>query len=59
MNQNSYLPKYLKIKNKIMKFIEDGKIQPGEKIPTEMELAKKYDASRHSQKGFKSAVPGG
>lgn len=48
MNQNSYLPKYLKIKNKIMKFIEDGKIQPGEKIPTEMELAKKYNASRHT-----------
>ena len=48
MSKSSYLPKYLKIKNRIKKFIEDGEVQPGEKIPTEMELAKKYNASRHT-----------
>jgi len=48
MDQESYLPKYLKIKKDIKKLIKKHKIKPGEKIPSEYELAKKHDVSRHT-----------
>ncbi len=48
MDQDSYLPKYLKIKKDIKELIKKHKIKPGEKIPSEYELAKKHDVSRHT-----------
>jgi len=45
---NDYLPKYLKVKQDIEKLIKDNKIQPGDRIPSESELAKKHDVSRHT-----------
>lgn len=43
-----YLPKYIKIKNDIEDMINKGEIKPGNKLPTENELAKNYDVSRHT-----------
>ena len=48
MDQDSYLPKYLKIKKDIKELIKEQKIKPGEKIPSENELANKHDVSRHT-----------
>ena len=48
MDQDSYLPKYLKIKKYIKQLIEEEKIKPGEKIPSEYELANKHEVSRHT-----------
>jgi len=44
----NYLPKYIKIKNDIEDMINKGEIKPGNKLPTENELSKKYDVSRHT-----------
>ncbi|AGB41681.1 transcriptional regulator [Halobacteroides halobius DSM 5150] len=46
--KEDYLPKYVKIRNKIKESINQGQIKPGDKLPTENELTKKYDASRHT-----------
>ncbi len=45
---NRYLPKYLKIKNDIEELINKGQIKPGAKLPTEHEMARDYDVSRHT-----------
>ncbi|HKL13385.1 MAG TPA: GntR family transcriptional regulator [Halanaerobiales bacterium] len=45
---NEYLPKYIKIKNDIEDMINEGKIKPGSKLPTENELSEKYGVSRHT-----------
>ncbi len=45
---NEYLPKYIKIKNDIEDMINEGKIKPGSKLPTENELSEKYEVSRHT-----------
>lgn len=42
------IPKYIYIKNQIYKLINEGRIKPGNKIPTENELAVEYNASRHT-----------
>lgn len=39
------VPKYIEISNDIIKSIESGEYQPGDKIPSENELIKKYNAS--------------
>lgn len=48
VNNESYLPKYLKIKNQIEEVINQGEIKPGDKLPTESELTGKYNVSRHT-----------
>ena len=45
---NNYLPKYIKIKNDIEDMINEGEIKPGNKLPTENQLAQKYEVSRHT-----------
>ncbi|MFO7814630.1 MAG: GntR family transcriptional regulator [Halanaerobiales bacterium] len=45
---DNYLPKYIKIKNDIEEMINKGDIKPGNKLPTENQLAKEYDVSRHT-----------
>lgn len=45
---DNYLPKYIKIKNDIEDLINEGEVKPGNKLPTENELSKKYDVSRHT-----------
>lgn len=41
-------PKYLKIKHSIQSLVEKGSYQLGEKIPSEADLRKEYDVSRHT-----------
>ncbi|MCL6599946.1 MAG: GntR family transcriptional regulator [Alicyclobacillus macrosporangiidus] len=41
-------PKYLQLVEDIKSWIESGKLAPGDKIPTEYELAKQYNISRHT-----------
>ena len=38
-------PKYIQISEEIIKTIESGKLQPGDKVPSENELIKKYNIS--------------
>jgi len=42
------LPKYLKLKNAIIERINRGVYKPGDKLPTENELASEFDISRHT-----------
>lgn len=39
------IPKYIEISNEIIKSIESGDYQPGDKIPSENDLIKKYNTS--------------
>ncbi|EGK07429.1 GntR family transcriptional regulator [Kroppenstedtia eburnea] len=41
-------PKYQQLKNEIEKWIRSGKFQPGEKIPSELELAEQFGFSRQT-----------
>ncbi|MFW6381730.1 MAG: GntR family transcriptional regulator, partial [Bacillota bacterium] len=46
--RDEHLPKYIKIKNHIKDFIEKGKFKEGSKIPTEYELSREFNVSRHT-----------
>ncbi len=46
--QDNYLPYYVKIKQYLRQFIASA--QPGEKVPSEFELAKRFDVSRGTAK---------
>ncbi|MFP4660579.1 MAG: substrate-binding domain-containing protein [Halanaerobiales bacterium] len=48
LDNNNYLPKYLQVKNFILKTIDDDGIQPGDKMPSENELRERYHVSRHT-----------
>ncbi|MDI3548808.1 MAG: GntR family transcriptional regulator, arabinose operon transcriptional repressor [Halanaerobiales bacterium] len=48
MIDNNHLPKYLALKKKIENLINQGKVEPDNKLPTENELAKRYGVSRHT-----------
>ncbi|MFP4015781.1 MAG: substrate-binding domain-containing protein [Halanaerobiales bacterium] len=48
LDNSSYLPKYLQVKNLILKSIENGIIKPGDKVPSENELKEQYNVSRHT-----------
>lgn len=43
---DKYVPKYIQIKNFIIKKIESGEYQVGDKIPSENELSKQFNVSR-------------
>ena len=42
----SYAPKYVQIQNYILQKIESGEYAAGDKIPSETELARRFDVSR-------------
>ena len=42
----SYAPKYVQIQNYILQKIESGEYTAGDKIPSEIELARQFDVSR-------------
>lgn len=42
----SYAPKYVQIQNYILQKIESGEYAAGDKIPSEIELARRFDVSR-------------
>jgi GntR family transcriptional regulator len=46
INKNSPLPIYYQLEQMIKEWIEKKKIQPGESIPSERELAEQFDISR-------------
>ena len=41
----SYAPKYVQIQNYILQKIESGEYTAGDKIPSEIELARQFDVS--------------
>ena len=43
---NNFIPKYYFIKQNLLEDIESGKYMPGTKLPSNMELVKKYDTAR-------------
>jgi len=46
MEKETSLPLYLQVKNTIVEQINSGKIKPGDKLPTEIELEKEFSVSR-------------
>lgn len=42
------LPKYAQVKEEICSWLNQGKIQPDEKLPTENELMQQFGVSRHT-----------
>lgn len=46
INKNTPIPLYFQLKSIILKYIHEGKLKPGDAIPTEMELAQIFDISR-------------
>ncbi|GAB2723443.1 GntR family transcriptional regulator [Paenibacillus thermoaerophilus] len=42
------LPKYLQLKNEIMSWIKSGKLSPGDRMPTENEIAERFGISRQT-----------
>ncbi len=48
MTTQNDLPKYINLKNTIVDQINDGIYKPGDKLPTENELAAEFDISRHT-----------
>ncbi|MFW5981418.1 MAG: GntR family transcriptional regulator [bacterium] len=48
LENDRYLPKYIKVKNKIKALISEKNINSGEQIPSESQLANKYKVSRHT-----------
>ncbi len=46
IDKNDPIPLYYQIKGEIFKDIEDKRLTPGERLPAERKLAKKYDVTR-------------
>lgn len=46
LNRKSKLPLYRQIANQIITNIQTGELQPGDKLPTERQLAKHYQVNR-------------
>ena len=46
LQQNTSVPLYRQLKDKILSDISSGKLAEGEKIPTEIELSELYNISR-------------
>ena len=46
LDNNTATPLYLQLKNKLQEDIENGRLAPGSKIPTEFELGEQYGVSR-------------
>lgn len=46
LNRSSYMPLYLQLARQISKDIVDGKFQSGEKLPSELDIAKSLNISR-------------
>ncbi|MFC4387885.1 GntR family transcriptional regulator [Gracilibacillus marinus] len=46
-------PSYVLIRDQLLQSIHDGRLKPGEKLPSEIEMAKKFEVSRET---FRSAV---
>ena len=42
------IPSYIKIKEEIVEMIEDGRLKVGEKLPSETEMAKRFNVSRET-----------
>lgn len=49
-SSNLATPKYFYIQQKILEQIQQGKLQPGQQLPTEAELAQQYQVSRITAK---------
>ena len=45
------IPKYIVVRNRLRDLIVSGKVRPGEKLPTEKELAKRFNVSVISVRG--------
>ncbi len=41
-------PKYMQLKQEILRWLKEGKLKPDEKLPTEYELAEMFSISRHT-----------
>lgn len=50
LNRDSALPLYFQLKEKLKERIARGEYLPGEQVPSENELASKYDVSRNTAK---------
>lgn len=48
MNKKTVIPKYFSLMEELKNDIIKGNIQPNEKLPSENELSKKYNISRHT-----------
>lgn len=48
IDNNSPIPKYLMLKEHIKNMIKEGKVNPGDLLPSENEFAKKFNISRHT-----------
>ena len=44
--KNKFIPIYYQIANLLRRKIEQGELEPGDKLPNEMDLAKMFDVSR-------------
>ena len=45
---DSYLPKYVQLKEYLKKVIQDGNLAPSQKLPSESELVRQFKISRHT-----------
>ncbi|MCK5816605.1 MAG: GntR family transcriptional regulator [Candidatus Marinimicrobia bacterium] len=57
IDKNSFAPIYYQLQELLVGKIESGELKPGDKIPSENELADKYDISRNTaQKAIRALV---
>lgn len=42
------IPKYLQLKNELLSWLEQGKLQPGKQVPSENEIAEQFGLSRQT-----------
>lgn len=45
---NVRIPKYIQLKNELLAWLQDGKLQPGEQFPSENEIAEQFGLSRQT-----------
>ncbi|WP_051344284.1 GntR family transcriptional regulator [Alicyclobacillus herbarius] len=48
MENNKKTSKHLQVSDTIREWIQDGRFQPGDQLPTEIELAEEFQVSRHT-----------
>ncbi|MCL6633896.1 MAG: GntR family transcriptional regulator [Alicyclobacillus herbarius] len=48
MENNKKTSKHLQVSDTIRQWIQDGRFQPGDQLPTEIELAEEFQVSRHT-----------
>lgn len=42
------IPKYMQLKNELLSWLEQGKLQPGKQVPSENEIAEQFGLSRQT-----------